>query len=101
MQKIQRGAVQKYAFDKNDGLRLDINGNTKDGISLEFIGLRGRTYTLHGTSDLKTWNSLSFSVNGSEDIVENLRPDNVKNYKINVSNEHAGASIKFFKLMVQ
>lgn len=90
-----------YAFDKNDGLRLDINGSTKDGISLEFIGLRGRTYTLHGTSDLKIWNSLSFSINGSEDVVENLRPDNVKNYKINVSKEHAGASIKFFKLMVQ
>ncbi len=90
-----------YAFDKNDGFRLDIKGNTEDGVVLEFVGLRGRSYTLHGTSDLNSWSQLPFSVSGSEDIVNSLRPDNVQNYKISVSKESFGTSIKFFKLMVQ
>ena len=90
-----------YAFDKDDGLRLDIIGNTSDGVLLEFIGLRGRTYTLHGTHDFKTWSSLPFKVDDSEDDVEIFRPNNIQNFKINVSKDQLNPSIKFFKLMVQ
>ena len=90
-----------YAFDKDDGLRLGIIGNTSEGVLLEFMGLRGRTYTLHGTHDFKTWIPLVFKIDGNDEDVDYFRANNIQNYKIIVSKEQFNSSIKFFKLMVQ
>ena len=90
-----------YAFDKDDGLRLGIIGNTSEGVLLEFMGLRGRTYTLHGTHDFKTWIPLVFKIDGNDEDVDYFRANNIQNYKIIVSKEQINSSIKFFKLMVQ
>ena len=35
-----------YAFDKNDGLRLDILNKTESETVLEFMAIKGRSYTL-------------------------------------------------------
>jgi hypothetical protein len=35
-----------YAFDKDDGLRLDIVERVEAGTVLEFMGIQGRTYTV-------------------------------------------------------
>ena len=101
MSNIDEYISGNYAFDKNNGLRLAILNSDNDGVLLEFMGLKGRTYTLHGSSDLKSWDRLSFKLDGNDEFKENLRPINVKNFKINVSKEKSGTSIKFFKLMVQ
>ena len=51
-----------YAFDPADGFSLDIAGFQDGKPLLDFMALPGRSYTLLGTSDLKTWSAVSFRV---------------------------------------
>ena len=51
-----------YAFDPKDGFTLNIvrmNGTTP---VLEFTAIRGRTYTLQSSPDLKTWTTQPFRI---------------------------------------
>ncbi|MBC8244364.1 MAG: hypothetical protein H8E20_08225 [Verrucomicrobia bacterium] len=90
-----------YAFDKEDGLRLDIVQKVEGGAVLEFMGIQGRTYTVKGSPDLKAWSDLAFQIDGEEGDYENVRADKVRQFRIIVPTEGAGAPVKFFKLMVQ
>tara|TARA_Y100001934_G_scaffold281806_1_gene392864 strand:- start:691 stop:1533 length:843 start_codon:yes stop_codon:yes gene_type:complete len=90
-----------YAFDKDDGLRLDIVQKQEADVVLEFLGIQGRTYTIKGSSDLKDWSNLSFQLEGEEGNFENIRVDKVRRYRIKVPAEAEGEEVKFFKLMVQ
>ncbi len=90
-----------YAFDKDDGLRLDIVQREETGTVLEFMGIQGRTYTVKGSPDLKAWSELAFQVEGEEGEFENVRASKVRKFRITVPSEEAGATVKFFKLMVQ
>lgn len=51
-----------YAFDPNDGFRLALTGLNAGGATLDFFTVRGRTYRLQGSSDLRQWTPLSFRV---------------------------------------
>jgi hypothetical protein len=90
-----------YAFDKDDGLRLDIVQRTKDGAVLEFMGIRGRSYTIKGSSNLKDWNDLAFKVDGEEGDFEFVRVNKVRKFRVTVPLGEDDVTIKFFKLMVQ
>ncbi|MDA7624798.1 hypothetical protein N8697_01370 [bacterium] len=90
-----------YAFDKEDGLKLDIVQKAEAGTVLEFMGIQGRTYTVKGSPDLKAWSDLAFQVDGEEGEFENVRASKVRKFRITVPSEEAGATVKFFKLMVQ
>lgn len=90
-----------YAFDKDDGLRLDIVQKVEGGAVLEFMGIQGRTYTVKGSPDLKAWSDLAFQIDGVEGDFDNVRADKVRQYRITVPSEEDGAPVKFFKLMVQ
>ena len=90
-----------YAFDKEDGLRLDIVQKGESGAVLEFMGIQGRTYTVQGSPDLKEWNDVSFQVDGEEGEFKHVRANKVRKFRITVPSEEAGAPVKFFKLMVQ
>lgn len=60
LSNLQEYLAGTYAFDPQDGFRLDIAG-TQDGRPvLEFLAIRGRTYTLFGSEDLATWVPLAF-----------------------------------------
>ena len=90
-----------YAFDKDDGLRLDIVERVEGGTVLEFMGIQGRTYTIKGSADLKEWSELTFEVEGQEGRLENVRAEKVQNYRVTIPGDESGATTKFFKLMVQ
>ena len=49
-----------YAFDPQDGFRLDLIPAEAGPPRVEFLALRGRTYTLEGSADLKTWTPVAF-----------------------------------------
>lgn len=51
-----------YAFDAQDGFRLDIVGVQEGRPQLEFMVVQGRTYTLFGSDDLKTWTPIDFRI---------------------------------------
>ena len=57
LQEYQAGT---YAFDPADGLRLEPVGLSAGRPLLDFLAIRGRTYTLLGSADLKTWVSVEF-----------------------------------------
>ena len=51
-----------YAFDPKDGFTLNILRLNNGVPVLEFTAIRGRTYTLQGSPDLKTWTTQSFRI---------------------------------------
>lgn len=51
-----------YAFDPQDGFRLNLVVTGGDATILEFLAIRGRTYTLQGTTELGTWRPLDFRI---------------------------------------
>jgi hypothetical protein len=51
-----------YAFDPADGFSLDIVGFQNEKPLLDFMVLPGRSYTVLGSSDLKTWSVLNFRI---------------------------------------
>ena len=90
-----------YAFDKDDGLRLDIVERVEGGTVLELMGIQGRTYTIKGSADLKEWSDLTFEMEGQEGGLENVRAEKVQNYRVTIPGDEPGVTTKFYKLMGQ
>src|SRR6185369_12599050 len=44
-----------YAFDPADGFRLTLTGVTAGASDMEFLAIRGRTYTVEASLNLKQW----------------------------------------------
>jgi len=57
---LQEYLAGTYAFDPQDGFKLDIESAQEGKPVLRFLAIRGRTYTLFGSADLKTWVPLQF-----------------------------------------
>jgi hypothetical protein len=51
-----------YATDASSSLALEIKEKVGDFVKLEFYAMYGRSYTLEASSDLKTWSTVSFSL---------------------------------------
>lgn len=49
-----------YAFDPADGFTLAIAGMQGSGVALEFTAVRGRTYSVRGSNDLRSWDPQPF-----------------------------------------
>ena len=59
---LQEYLAGTYAFDPKDGFTLNILRLNNGAPVLEFTAIRGRTYTLQGSPDLKTWTTQSFRI---------------------------------------
>ena len=51
-----------YAFDKEDGYDLKIKASAGGAAILEFMAVRGRTYSIQSSRDLKQWTTEEFRV---------------------------------------
>ena len=52
-----------YAFDASSGFRLSLLGTSEKGTtSMEFLALRGRSYTIQTSSDLQQWATVGFRI---------------------------------------
>jgi hypothetical protein len=102
-----------YAFDPADGFTVAIS-DSKDGTAaLEFTAVRGRTYTVHGSNDLKTWSSTGFVLQSDAADAsprQNFSVADGRTRRVKVwtrSSASAGtaagadAPYKFYKLLVQ
>lgn len=49
-----------YAFDPADGFVLDIVALADQGPVLQFLAIRGRSYSVHGSEDMHTWTPVPF-----------------------------------------
>jgi hypothetical protein len=92
-----------YAWDPQDGFMLEIREVADAGVTLEFIGLRGRSYTIVGTDDMKTWIPVRFRIAGAavSSEVPFFQPASLQRVGAVVSGVSEGAPPRFFKLLVQ
>ena len=49
-----------YAFDPHDGFSLKLAMDKSGRPIIEFLAIRGRSYSIETSSDLKTWTPVSF-----------------------------------------
>lgn len=92
-----------YAWDPKDGFMLEIREVADAGVTLEFIGLRGRSYSIVGTDDMKTWIPVRFRVAGAavSSEVPFFQPASLQRVRAVVAGVPEGAPPRFFKLLVQ
>jgi len=91
-----------YAFDREDGFALKIKEVHGNAAKLEFMAIRGRTYTIHASSDLSTWTQTPFKVGtGSSNSVMNWFADDVSMAEVETDPPAGSKPARFFKLMIQ
>lgn len=59
---LQEYLAGTYAFDPEDGFELSILGAEQGASVMEFMSIRGRTYTLESSPDMRTWEVVPFQL---------------------------------------
>lgn len=91
-----------YAFDPEDGFRVSLVSRDATDSVLEFLAIRGRTYTLQASSNLQQWSPVNFRVmNGQQAgaLQSSYPATDVRYLQIRVPHQ-AGTSNQFFKAVV-
>ena len=101
---IQEYISGSYAFDKNDGVIVELKSINSNRAILQFMAISGRSYSIESSKDLKNWNSISFSLFNDESklLIKNIIAKKFGQIKIEVPIRN-GDSFKnnFFKLKVK
>jgi len=92
-----------YAWDPKDGFRLEIVEFSEANPVLEFVALRGRSYTISGSDDLQTWKPVNFRVQGSKsDVLRSFyQTPLLQRVRAEVPVDAGQVPPKFFKLLVK
>lgn len=102
---LQEYLAGTYAFDPADGYALTIRSLEAGRPHLEFTAIRGRSYTLLGSSDLQTWSPVTFTVpaEGASGAVRGIyRATDVRLMRVLAGPFAEGEVVPaFFKVMVQ
>jgi hypothetical protein len=100
MTNLQEYLAGTYAFDPQDGFSLAIRGIEADRTLLEFTVIRGRTYTLEASNDMKNWSPVKFQLGTSAEQEAYLATD-VRPIRVSVgpAADDAGKP-RYFKVMV-
>ena len=93
-----------YAFDPADGFALRLVGVNAGASVLQFLAIRGRTYTIESSLDLRQWTPVQFRV-ASEGPSAPLRDDYLANdvrlLRVEVPNQIGAEANRYFKARVQ
>jgi hypothetical protein len=92
-----------YAFDPNDGFRLTLVNVNAGQSQLEFLAIRGRTYTVQASPNLQQWTPVNFRVvtGGTPGPLQSTYPANdIRTLRIEVPAQ-AGTTNRYFKAVVQ
>lgn len=93
-----------YAVDPKNGFALSILGLTNGVPLLEFLAVTGRTYTLLGSRDLKTWSAVAFRIPADGTNAPRRASyvtDAVKTVRLEAASEGADLPPTYFRLMLQ
>ena len=104
MTNLQEYLAGTYAFDPKDGFTLNIVRVNNGAPVLEFTAIRGRTYTLQGSPDLKTWTTQSFRIpaEGADAPTRASYPAaDVRKIQIEAISADGQPVPRFFRLMTQ
>jgi hypothetical protein len=90
-------------FDPNDGFRLSLVQQISGDATLEFLAIRGRTYSIEASANLQQWNPVQFRVVANQMVgpLQNsyAAPD-VRYLRIQVPRQD-GVTNRYFKAVVQ
>lgn len=92
-----------YAFDPSDGFRLALTSVNAGASRMEFLAIRGRTYTIQASPDLQQWTTVGFQVvsGGVPGALQNNYPAaDIRNLLIEVPSQ-AGTTNRYFRAMIQ
>lgn len=93
-----------YAFDPNDGFKLDMVGVTDGWPVLEFTAIRGRSYSILRSTDLEQWEPVPFRISGQgeEAPLQNVyQADDVRVLRVEAEPVESDNAREFFKLSLQ
>jgi hypothetical protein len=100
---LQAYLAGTYAWDPKDGFRLDIVEFSAADPVLEFMALRGRSYTISASNDLLTWKPMKFRVQGgsSDAPVSFHQTTQLQRVRVVAAGEASDPAPKFYKLQVK
>jgi len=92
-----------YAFDPADGFVVTAKGVENGRSVLEFLALRGRTYTVEASADMSGWKPVGFAMPGdAANAAERTEflADDVKPVQVRVAQGAAAEDRRFFRVKV-
>lgn len=101
LSNLREYLVGSYAFDKSDGFELKIKRFNEGRPVLEFLSVHGRTYSVLGSADLKTWEKVEMRIVGEARNFKSLLAQDVKNLEVEPAGEPGESPYRFFKLLAQ
>jgi hypothetical protein len=93
-----------YAFDPTDGFRLTLAGVNAGASALEFLAIRGRTYSIQASSNFTQWAPVSFRVvtGGTPGTLQaNYQAVDVRLLRVEVPIQPGAETNRYFKAVVQ
>jgi hypothetical protein len=101
---LQEYLAGTYAFDPEDGFRLTQAGQKDGHPVLEFLAIRGRTYTLLASTNLTKWEMVPFRVEAegaNATVRENYAATDVSLLRVEAMVPTGQGAVKAFKAQVQ
>src|SRR5688572_15996601 len=99
LSNIDEYLAGSYAFDPENGFGLEIVDYNGDAPTLEFTVVRGRTYIVEGSDDLRSWTPVSFQEIGGAGSQSLYRATDVRLLQIQVAAEPGGRAPNFYRLI--
>jgi hypothetical protein len=93
-----------YAFDPTDGFLLTLAGVNAGASALEFLAIRGRTYSIQASSNFTQWAPVSFRVvtGGTPGTLQaNYQAVDVRLLRVEVPIQPGAETNRYFKAVVQ
>jgi hypothetical protein len=93
-----------YAYDSRDGFTLKAIRANDNVARLEFMTVRGRTYTVYGSADCKAWAPVQFRLpaqGADAPLLPRYYALDIRIIQVDVPLPATPPATKFFKLMVQ
>lgn len=104
LSNLQEYLAGTYAFDPEDGFNLTILSSAEGRSTLEFLAIRGRTYSVKVSDDLSQWTSVPFKLSTDPAVAaerESFRAVDTRVVRPVIAPQaEGGAPPKFFRVMV-
>lgn len=103
LSNLQEYLSGTYAFDPENGFELKLILDDPNPPVVEFMAIKGRTYSVMASHDFEAWTPLEFSVEGEDTTIssEHYLADDVRRVRATILKQDSLANYQFFKLMVQ
>jgi hypothetical protein len=101
LSNLQEYLAGTYAFDSEDGLRLDIVGTREGRPLLDFMAIRGRTYTILSSTNMTTWEPVNFRMADENNGAAPMSRYSATDVRIVHAEAITAPKVMFFKLKAQ